>query len=142
MSPGAIENTLVALHASLAAKLPDHLVSRSFLPDIALAHAEDLRQGALCVVSRGGDDFAQHRGREGELATLDVAVAGYVLVEEDAPLAAVEQAELALMQKVLDWVKDPGTVRPLDAVLPVGFTQSQQLEHPYGWFVLRLRVQS
>lgn len=137
----AHETALAMLHASLAAKLTGtRVVQRSFVPDLALADEADLRTGLLCLVNEGGADFAQYRGREGELAKLDVACVGYVLVDEAAAPVATEQAELALMQDVLDWVKDPGTPRPYSSVLPQSFTQSRQLEHPYGWFVLKLLV--
>lgn len=139
---GAIELALASVHASLEAKLSARVVSRSFLADLASADAADLRAGVLCVVNQGGGNFADYRGREGELAQLEVTVVGYVLVDEDAPPATVEQAELALLQDVLDWVKDPGALRPLDAVYPVSFVQSQQMEHPYGWVALKLRVHS
>ena len=54
----------------------------------------------------------------------------------------IEQAELALLQDVLDWCTAPGTVRPLNAVYPLDWTQSAQLEHPYGWVALRLDVRT
>ena len=67
---------------------------------------------------------------------------GYVLLSEDAEPVEVEQAELALLQDVLDWCTAPGAVRPLNAVYPLDWTQSAQLEVPYGWVALKLDVRT
>lgn len=135
------EQALAAIHASLAAALPARVVSRS-LADPASASDEDLRAGLLCLVSRGGGDFANTRGREGQLGRVNAYLVGYVRVDEGDEPAAVEQAELALLQDVLDWCTEPGALRPVNAVYPMDWTQSAQLEHPYGWVALRLDVRT
>ncbi len=135
------EQALAAIHASLAAALPQRVVSRS-LADPASASDEDLRAGLLCLVSRGGGDFANTRGREGQLGRVNAYLVGYVRVDEGDEPAAVEQAELALLQDVLDWCTEPGALRPVNAVYPMDWTQSAQLEHPYGWVALRLDVRT
>ena len=139
MTRRTVDEALEAAVASLKAKLPQRVVSRS-LVDPANARDEDLRAGLLCLVSKGGGDFANTRGREGQLGRSNAYLVGFVRVDEQEPAAAVEQAELALLQDVLDWCTEPGVVRPVNAVLPLDWTQSAQLEHPYGWVALRLDV--
>lgn len=135
------EQALEAIRASLAAKLPHRVVTRSLI-DPAGASPDDLRAGLLYLVSRGGGDFANTLGREGQLGRVNAYLVGYLLLAEDAEPVEIEQAELALLQDVLDWCTAPGTVRPLNAVYPLDWTQSAQLEHPYGWVALRLDVRT
>lgn len=138
---GPHDAALETIKLSLAAKLPGRFVQRS-LVDPANAPTEQLQAGLLCLVSKSGGQFANYRGREGDLAHLNVFLVGYVQVAEGSAPVEVERAELALLQDVLDWVKDPGALRPVNTVLPIEWNQSSQLEHPYGWFSLRLDVQT
>ena len=131
---------LQAVADSLAAKLPTRVVGRSLLADVGMADQADLRAGVLCVVAEGGGGFATHRGREADMGTLDFWVVGYVLVDENQPPAAVEQAELALLQDVLAWVAEPGAVRPRNGVYPQAVKLSQQLEAPYGWVSVQMQT--
>lgn len=131
---------LQAVADSLAAKLPARVVGRSLLADVGMADQADLRAGVLCVVAEGGGGFATHRGREADMGTLDFWVVGYVLVDENQPPAAVEQAELALLQDVLTWVAEPGAVRPRNGVYPQTVKLSQQLEAPYGWVSVQMQT--
>lgn len=135
------EQALEAIRVSLAAKLGHRVVTRSLIDPANLAD-EDLYAGVLCLVSRGGGDFANTRGREGQLGRGNAYLVGYLRVGEGAEPLEIEQAELALLQEVLDWCTDPGLVRPMNAVLPLDWTQSAQLEHPYGWVALRLDVRT
>jgi len=130
---------LAAMVASLAAQLPGRHVQRS-LVDPANETATRLTSGVICLVSEGGGQFANYRGREGELGRLNVRVVGFVQVAEAAEAVAVESAELALLRDVLGWVNAP-TVHPgVDFIEPGDFAQSKQLEHPYGWVTLALTV--
>lgn len=141
MSTRTPEQALEAIKLSLEAKLPHRRVLRSLI-EPANASTEDLTAGVLCLVSRGGGDFANTRGREGQLGRVNAYLVGYLKVAEDTEPLAVEQAELALLQEVLDWCTEPGALRPVNTVLPMDWTQSAQLEHPYGWVALRLDVRT
>lgn len=141
MSTSPANTALQAVSDSLAAKLTTRVVGRSFMPVVADCPADELRAGKLCVVADEGAGFATHRGREADLGVLDFVVIGYVLVDEDLPPAAVEQAELALLQDVLDWVADPGAVRPRNGVYPQAVKFSRQLEAPYGWVAMHMQTQ-
>lgn len=133
---------LDALAASLAAHVPERTVGRSLI-DPQNTKRERLQEGVLCVVLEGGGDFANYRGREADLGVLNVRVVGFCQVgEKDAP-AEVERAELALLQDVLGWIHAPSLGHygaGVDRVDPEDFALSKQLEHPYGWMTLTLRV--
>lgn len=130
---------LQAIKDSLAAKLVARIVSRS-LKDQANLPDADQQAGVICVVNEGGDEFANYMGREGDLGLIYPSLVAYVKVAEDSEPEAVEIAELAILKDMLDWTNDQGAVRAGDSVLPISFTQSKQLEHPYGWVVLKLEV--
>lgn len=131
---------LEALKDSLQAALPDRYVSRNFLLDFAAYPKEQLTAGVIAVMSDGGGGFANYRGREGQLGTMTVALAGYVLVGENTERQAVELAELAMLNDLLTWVSNyAGTGL---TIYPQRYKQSKQLEHPYGWLVLELEVKT
>lgn len=130
---------LEAIKASLAAALPLRHVQRSLANPASLERAK-LLAGVVCVVSEGGGDFANYMGREGDLGHLQVSLVGFLQVEEGTLPEAIELAELALLQDLLDWTRDTGAIDPADSALPTDFTQSKQLEHPYGWVLLKLDV--
>lgn len=131
---------LDAIVASLAAALPLRTVQRS-LVDPANASAAALMAGVICVVSEGGGNFANYRGREGDLGTMNVRLVGFVQVAEKSEAADIERAELTLLGDLLTWVSTVG-VPGLDVVYPGDWVQSKQLEHPYGWLALALIVKT
>jgi hypothetical protein len=125
---------------SIAAFLPARHVRRG-LVDPATLPLEQIQAGVICLVATGGGSFANYQGREGELGTVRVKAIGFVLVPERSEKDDVERAELALLEDLLSWVgerKDP----PLDCIYPGDYTQSGQLEHPAGWFVLDLEARN
>lgn len=131
---------LDALVDSLSAALPARFVQRS-LVDAANEKIERVQAGLLCVVAKGGGDFANYRGREGDLGTMQVSVVGFVHVGEKSLPADVERAELDLLGELLVWVSTT-KVLGIDVVTPGDWTVSRQLEHPYGWLVLALDVKT
>jgi hypothetical protein len=131
---------LDAIVASLGAALPKRHVQRSLI-DPANVPARTLMDGVICLVSEGGGNFANYRGREGDLGEMNVRLVGFVQVAENSDVADVEIAELALLGDLLTWVSQTA-VPGLDVMYPGDWTQSKQLEHPYGWLVLALLVKT
>lgn len=125
---------LDGIEASLFARLTGRVVRRG-LVDPAQADQADLLNGVVCIVARGGGKFANYLGREGQLGAMEVALVCFVKVDDDTQPQAVEQAELALLDELLDWTKNG-----VGYALPKEWRQSEQLEHPYGWVVLTLDV--
>ena len=128
---------LDAVKDSLEAFMPNRYVQRK-LALAANEKAERLTAGLVCLVSEGGGDFANWRGREAQQGTIDVALVGYVQVAESTGSDAVERAELVLLGEMLAWVA--GGVTGADVVTAGNWKQSKQLEHPFGWVVLELKV--
>jgi hypothetical protein len=127
-----------AIVASLSAAQPRRYVESSLI-DPANATSEQLLAGVVSVVSEGGGNFANYRGREGDLGSMDVRLVGFVQVEEDTKPVAVQRAELALLGDLLLWVS-AAAVPGLDVMYPGDWAQSKQLEHPFGWVTLALKV--
>lgn len=131
---------LDAVEASLKAALPGRYVQRS-LAQPANAPREQLEAGLVCLVSGDGGNFANYRGREGDLGTLNATLVGFVKVDDSSEPVEVERAELVLLGELLDWVNS-SAVPGLDVVYPTDWRQSKQLEHPYGWLVLGLQIKT
>lgn len=138
-----LDTALEAIKTSLAAALPLRVVQRSLVLDPINHDPAALEKGVICLVAGGGGRFANYRGREGQLGHASLGVVGFVKVAEGSDALAVEQAELALLADVLDWVAAPvapGAPKPWDVALPQDWRCSRQMEHPYGWIVLDLDV--
>ncbi|MFZ4286635.1 hypothetical protein [Variovorax sp. HJSM1_2] len=128
------------IEASLMAALTTRHVQRSLLADPGNAPLERLQAGVVCLVVSGGGNFANYRGREGDLGTLQLNLVGFLKVADDTEPEAIEQAELALLGELLDWVHEHAQLPGVDSVTPGNWQQSKQLEHPYGWLTLGLDV--
>lgn len=131
---------LDAIVQSLTAALPARYVQRS-LVDPANSPRAALLAGTVCVVTEGGGEFANYRGREGDLGQMDVALVGFLQVAEGSVAADIERAELDLLGDLLWWVNSTA-VPGLDVVYPGAWRTSRQLEHPFGWLVLALKVRT
>lgn len=140
MSPNDTDTALEAIRTSLAARLPLRVVQRSLVLDPVNHDPDELAKGVLCLVGAGGGNFANYRGREGQLGHVALDVVGFVKVPDGSDGLAVEQAELAMLHDVLDWLRDTGLPRPFDSALPKDWRQSGQIETPYGWVVIHLDV--
>ena len=131
---------LAGIEASMQAAMPHRVVQRSLVIDPMNHDPAALAKGVICLVAGGGGQFANYRGREGQLGHAKLGVVAFVKVPEDSKPVAVETAELAVLADVLAWVKNPGMPRPFDSALPKEFRQSEQMDHPWGWIVLELDV--
>lgn len=129
---------LDALVASMATAMPTRTVQRGLVMPADLKR-EQLLAGFICVVSTRGGNFANYRGREGQLGQIKVTDVGYLAVAENTGTADIERAELALLKDLLAWVASPVVVG-FNTVTPGDWEQSKQLEHPYGWIALELVV--
>lgn len=143
MSPTAADGVMQALADALAAGLPHRLVTRS-LRDTGEFTAEQLGAGVLCLVCEGGGEFANYRGREADLGSIQARVVGYVQVPERAEPLDTERAELALLGDVLGWINtlqaQAGQELGFDWLEPGEWHSSRQMEHPLGWMTLALKV--
>lgn len=132
----ALEDRMEAIRASLAAMYPARVVTRKWQP-ITMLPAATLAAGQYTFASRGESGYANTNGREamdGQQAML--LICRFVLPESSDGLA-VEQLEFAMVEEVKAWLRtlSPG---PLCCLVATGFTQSGQLEAPYGWVIFEL----
>jgi hypothetical protein len=136
------DTLMAAMQESMSAFLKSRVVDRG-LVDPANLPLEQLQVGVLRLVTRGGGNFANYQGREGELGTVRFTVLGFIQVPEKSAKVEVEQAELALLEDVLDWA-GPRQQRspPLDCIYPLEYTQSSGLEHPIGWIALSMEARN
>ena len=97
--------------------------------------------GLVCVVNGGGGGFANYRGREGDLGHMNTTLVCFLQVGESTTPADIERAELDMLGDLLGWINTTA-VPGLDVIYPGDWTQSKQLEHPYGWLALALEVRT
>lgn len=135
------ETVMTALQAQLAASATERVVQRGMVLDPASLKAADLDKGVICIVATGGAGFWNYQGREGDGGDMDVQLVGFAKVGEKTEPMAIEQAEFALVQDVLTFCQgiEIGN-EVLSAVIPVSFKLSGQLEHPFGWMSMKLKV--
>ncbi|MGE4241722.1 hypothetical protein [Ramlibacter sp.] len=134
-----LDAVLEGLKDSLAAAFPSPVKVTRDLIDPAQEGDEQLAHGVICLVAEGGGEFANYLGREGELGKADVALVVFLKVANDSTPADVESAELQWLKDLTAWCAT-GPFDPADDVLPGSFVLSKQLEHPYGWLLLKLAV--
>lgn len=132
------EQTLEALKTGMAAALPGRLVRRSFKP-LAQCREDDLLQGIVTLVNRGERGYANYLGREAQLGTLDVLLIGQLRVDPKREPLEIEQEELALVEEIKAFLQAPAPAGVVEC-LAQSFTQSGQLEAPFGWVVFELEV--
>lgn len=129
------DDFLALLSGHLAAALPLRVVTRS-LKDPASHADEDLAAGILTLVAFGEGGYPNLNGRLGMDGRGKAALIGHLKVGEKEEPLAVEQAEFALYEDVLNALRTgPGLLRCLDIN---DFRQSGQIEHPYGWIAIEL----
>lgn len=141
MPQGELKAVMEALKADLAAGLPGRTVSRSYRPMAQHSDAA-LQAGVVCVVSMGEEGYANWRGREADLGSVDVAVLGQLCVLEHEAPEALEDAELRLAEEIKAVLASDVWTAPVRACVSSGFRQSGQLEFPYGWVVFRVEVRT
>ena len=95
------EAALAGIEASMQAAMPHRVVQRSLVIDPVNHDPADLAKGVICLVAGGGGQFANYRGREGQLGHAKLGVVAFVKVPEDSAPVAVETAELAVLADVL-----------------------------------------
>lgn len=134
----ALTLAMNALRDGLAAALPGRLVTRALVP-IGLLTDDELAAGVVSVVCMGEKDYANYRGREADLGTLQVVIVGRLKVAEDDPPSAVEDDEFTLAGEIKAFLARP-LPEPVRQALTTGFRQSGQLEHPYGWVAFDCEV--
>ena len=101
MGLNTFDQALAGIEASMQAAMPHRVVQRSLVIDPMNHDPAALAKGVICLVAGGGGQFANYRGREGQLGHASLGVVAFVKVPEDSEPVAVESAELAVLADVL-----------------------------------------
>jgi hypothetical protein len=135
------ETLMAGLQTQLQAFLPDRVVTRSLVADPANLSDSILTKGQICLLADGGAGFFNYQGREGDGGDLDVVVVAFVSVGEKTETVAIEQAELALKDDLLRYCQSIAFGNALlSALVPLSWRTSKQIEHPFGWVVMKLKA--
>jgi hypothetical protein len=131
-----IDDRQTAIVASLSAALSTRTVKRSLL-HYDQHEPGEIEVGVVMVISDGESQYSQNLGmaaKEGKHAQLLIC---HLKVAEDSSSVAIELAEMALIEEIKSWVRAgvPGMSFEIESS-----QHSRQLEHPYGWVVVKLNA--
>jgi hypothetical protein len=120
---------LESMKAALALAAPTRTVTRH-LRDFAERSNSELAAGVFTLIHRG------QPARDDDMEFLDVLLVGQVLITEADTGDAIEEAELLMLEQVKCFVDNiSGAQVRLGQV-----RHSMQIEKPYGWISVQLRV--
>lgn len=124
-----IKPILDAVKTALSAAAPTRVVTRK-LVGFAERDSSDLEKGVFTLVGKGRRDEDTHR------SYLKCLLVGQLLVGEDADGEFVEEAELIMMDDVQRLIEGIQGCQ----VSPGSWSQSQQIELPYGWIAVEIEI--
>ncbi|WP_024303322.1 hypothetical protein [Pseudogulbenkiania sp. MAI-1] len=125
-----ITRALDSITAGLIAALPDRVVSDQFV-DHPQRKVEDLHLGVVCLLLPSGSLPSEWE------TDLKLTLVGQVkVVERGGTTRQVRDAELALLQQLLAFARNPGAGVPRLNV--TSFRTSSQMEFPFGWVTLEV----
>lgn len=131
-----IDDRAAAIFASLQAALPARVVKRSLMhfQDHAAA---DIAAGVVMLASDGESDYSKNPGMTAKDPKHSLLLVGHLKVAETSERVAIELAEMALIEDVKTWLRAgvPGMSFELELS-----QHSRQLEHPYGWVVMKINA--
>lgn len=125
-------DALVALFKTVA---PARVITRT-LQDFASRHDADLLAGVFTLVNKGVNDYKNHPGQAAALGTDGLIIVGQIRVAEGAAGDVLEEAEFLMMDDVKA-LANADLPTNLGGFIVNGFTQSQQVETPYGWIAVQ-----
>jgi hypothetical protein len=131
-----IDNRQAAIVASLAAALSSRIVKRSLM-HFNQHEPGEIEAGVVMVVSTGESEYSQNLGMTAKEGKHGQLLIGHLKVAEASEPVAIELAEMALIEEIKSWVRAgvSGMSFEIEAA-----QHSRQLEHPYGWVVVKLNA--
>lgn len=122
-----IGDILEAMRAGMQAGLPNRIVTRT-LKDFADRDEPELQKGVYTLLCKGMSGDTIYR------KYVDILLVGQVKTADGAGGAAIEEAELSMIDEVLQFQT------AIKYNVQFEITQSRQLEAPYGWISAESRV--
>ncbi|MFH2082080.1 MAG: hypothetical protein ABIK08_11415 [Pseudomonadota bacterium] len=132
-----LNERMTALKAGLAAAMPARVVGRD-LKDFGDRSKADIAAGVFTLVSRGEGGFKNYNGREAMDGKHRMLLVGQIELGEDAAPSAVEDAEFAMVEDVKGFMR--ALPPALCSLTMTGFTQSGQVDAPYGWVAIDMEM--
>ena len=126
------------IRANVATK---RMVTRAFR-DLEALPDEQAERGVFTLIAQGEQDFANYRGREAQLGTLRAIVSGQFKLGEGATGEDIEREEFAMVEELKAVAQLRHWPAPITAFELVEWSQSSQIEAPYGWIVARVNLRS
>lgn len=114
------------------------VIKRSLLQHYDSHAAGELEKGVIMIISRGESDYKNGLGMTAKEGTQTILFIGHIKVAENSEPVEIEKAEGILIEEIKSFLKlgVPGM-----SLKPERIDQSQQLAHPYGWVVAKLRAE-
>ena len=128
---------MALIAAQLAAHCPARVVTRRLL-DFTARPRSELLAGVFTLVSAGEGGYANYNGREAMDGRHEILLVGQVEVAPTAQPEDTEEAEFAMVEEVKAFVRSLPPA--LCSLTMKGFSQSRQMEHPYGWMVVDMEM--
>ncbi len=125
-----LETRMEAIRTSLAAAVPERIVTRAFKP-LQNVPASELQAGQYTIISRGESGYQNLNGREAMDGTHRVLIVGRFQLPEDASGLDIEQTEFEMLDEWKAWLR--ALPDELCCFVLQEFEQSGQVEQPYGW---------
>jgi hypothetical protein len=131
-----IDDRQAAIVTSLTAALSTRVVKRSLL-HYDQHEPGEIETGVVMLVSDGESQYSQNLGMTAKEGKHGQLLIGHLKVAEDSEPLAIELAEMALIEEIKSWVRSgvSGMSFEIEAA-----QHSRQLEHPYGWVVVKLNA--
>lgn len=131
-----IDDRQAAIVASLTTALSTRIVKRSLL-HYDQHEPGEIETGVVMVISGGESEYSQNLGMTAKEGKHGQLLIGHLKVAEDSAPVDIELAEMALIEEIKTWVRAgvPGMSFEIESA-----QHSRQLEHPYGWVVVKLNA--
>lgn len=124
-----------AIKAAFAAQVPQRVVTRDLL-DPAQRSSGDLRNGVYTILSTEERDYTNIPGFNAQNGRQGILIVGDLLLAENDPPSKVEDAEFAMRDEIVEFVRN--LPQDLCVLNLLDIQQSGQFSHPYGWIVAKL----
>jgi hypothetical protein len=131
-----IDDRTAAIVASMTAALASRIVKRSLLHFDGHEPGE-IEAGVVMAISDGESEYSTKLGMTALEPKHGLLLVCHLKVDETSPKLAIELAEMALIEEIKSWVRAgvSGMAFEIEDT-----KHSRQLEHPYGWVVVKINA--
>lgn len=131
-----IDDRMAAIFSSLQSTLTARILKRGLL-HFDQHEAGEIESGVVMAISDGESDYSENLGMTAKDGKHGLLIICHLKVAETSAKVAIELAEMALIEEIKSWVR--AGVPGMDFEI-ITAQQSRQLEHPYGWVVVKINA--